>query len=143
MGIPSEIGRQAAKDGFFIHKEPNGAGPISSSHTYVIKSQDKAKKFSQQSLPHKSIFIAGNGKGEFRWNAHEIAPTDSNGKVIQTLYRQAQGEEAKVVMKTEGTKADDPEIKDHLGKGTIWRITLDQFNCDGGRTRTRSNQSNE
>jgi len=138
-----EIGQQAAKDGVYIDKRPNSSDSITSSHSYYIQYLDKAQKKSQQSLSHKSIFIDGNGKGEFHWNAYEIAPRDSNGKVIYTLWRQAKGEAAKVLLKTEDTKADDPDIKDHLDKGTLWWITLDNFPCDGGKTRTKSNQSNE
>lgn len=140
---PIEIGRQQAKDGLFIDNGTKYGDPNSSSFTYLIQYQLKDQTLSSQSSPHQSIFIKGNQKGEFNWNAYQIAPFDSDGKITYNLYRKEKGEEPEMVLSTELLKATDPDFTEQQGKGTIWWIELDNFACDAGKTGTKSNNSNE
>lgn len=138
-----EVGEQAAKDEVFIDNGTNAGDPKTSSHKYVIKFSDKKQKLSGASLPHQTIFVSGDQKGLFTWNAYEIAPKDSNGKTTYHLWRQAKGGVATEVLTTEETSATDPKFEEYKGQGTIWWITLGNFDCDSRKTGTKSNNSNE
>lgn len=137
-----EIGQQAVKDSVFVDQSFKKLMRVDASYKYLIQYKDKSGNLSAQSRPHQTIFVTGDQKGLFTWNAYEIAPTDINGKVIYHLWREVKGQKSEVLT-TEETSATDPKFEEYKGPDTLWWITLDNFDCDSRKTGTKSNNSNE
>jgi hypothetical protein len=142
-GDTIEIGQQAAKDSVFIDQSFKKLNKVDASYKYLIQYKDKSGNLSTQSRPHQTIFVSGNQKGQFTWNAYEIAPRDSNGKIMYHLWRQAKSQKVEVLPPTEETSATDPKFEDYKGTDTIWWVELGGFDYESRKTGTKSNNSNE
>lgn len=139
-----EIGKRSWEDSLYIDTDTIKKGPRNTSFYYQIQYIDQKGNSSKKSIAHRSIFIEGNLKGTFSWNAYEVAQPNANGKVFYTLWRKDVDRDAPTeVGTTANTILPDPEFKQHEGKGSLWWVTLDEYTCGARKTRPKSNNSNE
>ena len=134
-----------AVNGIFVDKEiVNDLGnPNKAAHTYKLYTIDANGNQSKESHSHSSMYIHGDQKGEFTWTAY----IDGSGALKDPgykLYRKDKSGKVEFILETKNTSAKDPKFSTVQGKDYVWFVVVEAFSCeDGGKTGTKSNNSNE